>query len=80
MQYTGIVARPDDIAEARRLSQIASNTPVIHISANAPDAAYVAWHRAIEFVHKLALEKYNLPEIKGMYGMTTQGEFVYFKK
>ena len=77
MTSTGIFATKEEIKEVQRLAERASRTPCILIvsGTNRHDVAADAWQECSKKCHELAL-KHGLPETKGFYGMTEEGEFV----
>ena len=78
MKYTGIYATDEEKKQALEAAKHAATTPVIALSsahAMRGGMSGDAWQRAKELCHKFAL-KHDLPEIKGFYGMTEDGEFV----
>lgn len=79
---TGICATLDEITEAKRL---ANKVPQIFSGLHGPNAQEIADPggakrlTAQEYVHQCAL-KHGLPEIKGFYGMSGDGEFLVTEK
>lgn len=61
---TGVFATKEEIAEARR------PRPVMFLSGGTPMG-----ESANQYVHRIALA-HGLPEIRGYYGMSPEGEFV----
>lgn len=78
MKNTGVFATPEEKIQLLKLSEQASQTPVVAFSTDHAlkgGMAGDAWRRAQEECHKIALA-HGLPEIKGYYGLTHDGEFV----
>ncbi len=74
MKKTGIYVTESERIECQALAKTASNTPVIAFGGG-PSWAERAWKECHQKVYQLALE-HGLPEIKGYYGLTQDGEFV----
>lgn len=74
MKDTGVFATKDEIKELQNLATEASKTPAILLFGK-HDIAGDAWQRAKKRCHELALI-HGLPEITGLYGITSKGEFV----
>ena len=79
MTNTGIFATAEELAGIKELLRKAQTTPVIALSSRdalaGNDFSSRAWRRVEEKVHEVALS-HSLPEIRGFYGMTVEGEFV----
>lgn len=75
LKHTGIKATDEERKTLRDLAEKASTTPVIRFSSTGPDLASVAWKRAQQACHDVAL-KHGLSEIVGFYGLAEDGEFI----
>lgn len=74
MKYTGVKATEEETEECLKLVIKASTTPMIMTHVSGGPSAW-AWEATRKRCHELALA-HGLPEIKGYYGMTGDGEFV----
>lgn len=79
--HTNVFATKKEMKEATRLAKIASSKRIfgftMESTLHAERDANKAWENARKFCHKCAL-KHGLPEIKGYYGLSIDGEFVSF--
>lgn len=79
MKRTGVFATEQEKERCMKLLKEAQETPVIAFSSKHAleegGLSGQAWQRVKEECHSIAL-KHGLPEIKGFYGMTQEGEFV----
>ena len=75
MNHTGVFATEEELKEAQKLVDRASNTPIISCGMGRPGMSSVAWDACRKRIYQMALA-HELPEIPGYYGIDAKGEFL----